>query len=70
MEEEHTGETSTYHLRASYLQALKRYMANWHKMSEAQMYSDDIDAYFLYEKQFSSQLQALLKQVVHKPLQP
>ena len=70
MEKEPIEEASPYRLRTSYLQALKRYMANRPQMSEEQMPSSDIEAYLSYEKQFSSQLQALLKQIVNKPLKP
>jgi hypothetical protein len=50
------------------LQALKHYMANWPKMPDEQIRGNDIDAYFSYEKQFSVQLQALLKLAAHRPL--
>ena len=70
MRKEPIEETSTYRLRTSYLQALKRYMAKWPQLPEGQMPGSDIEAYFLYEKQFSSQLQALLKPIIDKSLQP
>jgi hypothetical protein len=59
MEKDVTGEKSNYHIRKSYLQAMKQSMANMN-MSVHPKTNQGIDEYLIYEKQISYHLQGLL----------
>jgi hypothetical protein len=54
-----TGETSNYHIRKSYLQTMRQFMANINIPVHPKT-DQGIDEYLTYEKQLSYHLQGLL----------
>lgn len=60
MEKDFTGETSNYHIRKSYLQTMKQFMANMNIPVHPKT-NQGIDEYLSYEKQVSYHLQGLLE---------
>jgi hypothetical protein len=59
MEKQLTLEGSNYHIRETYLQAMKQFMANGRDASQSQL-NGDIEKYFRYEKWVSYYIQNFL----------
>jgi hypothetical protein len=60
MEKQLTLEESNYRIRKTYLQAMKQSMADEQNAFQLQS-SDDIEEYFLYEKEVSHHIQEHLE---------
>lgn len=59
-----TAVKSTYYTRTTYLQAMKRFLAEDSKADQS--HQEDIEEYLLYEKQVSDRIQELLEHFVLK----
>lgn len=61
MEKQLTLERSSYHIRKTYLRAMKEFMADSKDTSQPQFDDEDIEEYLVYEKRISRSIQEILE---------